>query len=185
MCVSSRCSREALVHFAQTLRHFDQFCYRPCAGILRWPPNGPKMVGQQWTIGGRAHQIKVNSPDESRHDLSPSNMNPFNICPLDKFELIGLSPLLLTQLILFRIFSTFFEKCHRTKKMNCLGEQCFTNQTQSLTAQLWILPNLSEHVLCDTNGTTVSKSLFLLLRLSHFLSCISKTNKLDPLSISH
>ena len=56
VCVSYRCSREALlVHFAQTKRHFDQFCYRPCAGILRRPLNGPKMVGQQWTIGGRAH----------------------------------------------------------------------------------------------------------------------------------
>ena len=55
VCASSRCSREAFVHFAQTKRHFDQFCYRPCAGILRRPPNGPKMAGQQWTIGGRAH----------------------------------------------------------------------------------------------------------------------------------
>ena len=55
VCVSSRCSREALVHFAQTKRYFDQFCYRPCAGILRRPPNGPKMAGQQWTIDGRAH----------------------------------------------------------------------------------------------------------------------------------
>ena len=95
-------------------------------------------------------------------------MNPFNICPLDKFELIGLSPLLLTQLILLRIFSTCFEKCHRRmkKRWPSLRGQCFTNRTQILGVQLWISSNLSEHVLSDTNGTTVSKSLLLLLRLS-------------------
>ena len=62
-------------------------------------------------------------------------------------------------------FSTCWKMSSNEEKMNCLGGQCFTNQKQTLGAQLWISSNLSEHVLCDANGTLGQ------LSLSHCYCC--------------